>query len=141
MLGVALAAADLAPAEAPLARFAVTGDAIDAPLDGLVGDAARGRRIIANRDVGNCFACHRAPEPLERFQGNLGPDLAGVARRLTRGQIRLRLVDASLVNPRTIMPPYHRVSSLTRVAPSLRGRPILTAQEIEDVIAYLSTLD
>ena len=127
-------------ADDPVARYSVSGDAIPAPLAGEAGDAARGRRIVLGRDVANCLACHQLPEPAERFQGNLGPSLAGVGARLSVGQIRLRLVDASFVNPRTIMPPYHRVAGLNKVAPTLAGRPILTAAEIEDVVAYLATL-
>jgi sulfur-oxidizing protein SoxX len=121
-------------------RYIVSGDRIEAPLAGHVGDAERGRRIVIGREVANCLACHQVPEPAERFQGNLGPSLAGIGGRLTTGQLRLRLVDASILNPRTIMPPYHRVAGLNKVAPRLAGRPILSAQDIEDVVAYLASL-
>jgi sulfur-oxidizing protein SoxX len=80
------------------------------------------------------------PEPNEPFQGDLGPDLGGIRTRLTAGQIRLRLVDESRLNPQTLMPPYYRVDGLNRVAARYRGKPVLTAQEIEDVVAYLGTL-
>ena len=66
--------------------------------------------------------------------------LAGVGARLEAGQIRLRLVDASLVNPQTVMPPYFRTENLQDVAPAFRGKPALSAQEIEDVVSYLATL-
>jgi sulfur-oxidizing protein SoxX len=72
--------------------------------------------------------------------GNLGPPLVGVASRLSEPQIRLRLVNPKRINPETIMPAYHRAEGLTRVAEKYRGRPILSAQEIEDVVAYLLTL-
>jgi L-cysteine S-thiosulfotransferase len=124
----------------PLAPFVVTGDAITAPLAGAVGDAARGRAVVKDRAVGNCLICHAAPEPDERFMGNLSPDLKGVGSRLTSGQTRLRLVDQSLINPQTIMPPYYRIDGLTRVAPRYKGQPALTAQQIEDIVAYLTTL-
>jgi L-cysteine S-thiosulfotransferase len=130
-----------APLEAAgLASFVVTDDAIVAPLEGKVGDALRGRAIIKDRVNGNCLICHTAPEPDELFMGNIGPDLKGVGGRLTQGQLRLRLVDQSRINPKTAMPPYYRVDGLTRVAPRFQGQPVLTAQQIEDVVAYLTTL-
>jgi sulfur-oxidizing protein SoxX len=109
-------------------------------LDGLVGDPARGLAVVRDRGTGNCLICHRAPISDEPFQGDLGPDLAGVGDRLTAGQIRHRLIDASRLNPATLMPPYHRTDGLTRVATRWQGRPVLTAQQIEDVVAWLATL-
>jgi L-cysteine S-thiosulfotransferase len=90
--------------------------------------------------VGLCLLCHSGPFPEERFQGDLAPDLRGVGRRLTEGQIRLRMVDSARVNPATIMPPYHRTDGLARVAPAFRGKPVLSAAEIEDVVVFLTTL-
>ena len=112
---------------------------IPASLTGAKGDPQRGRAIVANRQVGLCLLCHSGPFPEERFQGNLAPDLRSAAR-LTEGEIRLRLVDPARANPQTIMPAYYRTEGLTRVSPSLRGKPILTAEQIEDVVAYLRTL-
>jgi sulfur-oxidizing protein SoxX len=131
---------------ATLLALACTGgtahatDAIVQPLTDTKGDPARGRTIVTNRQLGLCLLCHSGPFPEERFQGNLAPDLAGVGRRLTEGQLRLRIVDSSRVNPATIMPAYHRIEGLTRVAPAFRDKPILTAQQIEDVVAFLTTL-
>jgi sulfur-oxidizing protein SoxX len=119
---------------------AIVGDEIPSSLTGRPGDPARGRAVILDRQLGNCLLCHALPEPGERFQGNIGPDLAGVAERLTEGQIRLRVVDATRVNPDTAMPAYHRVEGLTRVAAEYRGRPVLTAEQVEDVVAFLRTL-
>jgi sulfur-oxidizing protein SoxX len=121
----------------PAGAFA--GDEIPASLTGAKGDPARGRAIVANRQVGLCLLCHTGPFPEERFQGNLAPDLREAAR-LTEAEIRLRLVDPARANPRTIMPAYYRTESLTRVAPAYRGKPVLTAEQIEDVVAYLVTL-
>ena len=84
--------------------------------------------------------CHAGPYPQERFQGTLAPDLKGAGSRWSEGQLRLRIVDASRINPQTIMPPYYRVDRLDRVSPGFRGKPILTAEQIEDVVAYLMTL-
>jgi sulfur-oxidizing protein SoxX len=128
------------PAAGQVAPFTVAGDAIEAPLAGRAGDAARGQAVVKNRETANCLICHSIPDPREAFMGEIGPPLAGVGARLTPGQIRLRLVDPTLVNPGAIMPPYHRIHDLLRVDPRFAGRPVLTAQEIEDVVAWLTTL-
>jgi len=124
----------------PLAPYQITGDAIAEPLGGLVGDPTRGRAIVLDRARGNCLICHAVPVPSEPFQGDLGPDLTGVGARLTAGQIRLRMVDTTRVNPDSIMPPFYRVDGLVRVAARFAGTPVLTAQEIEDVVSWLETL-
>jgi sulfur-oxidizing protein SoxX len=123
-----------------LKPFAVAGDSIPAPLTGANGDAARGRAIVGDRQVGFCLLCHPGPIPEEPLQGTIGPDLRGVGSRLSEGQIRLRVVDQRRVNPDTIMPPFYRMDGLIRVPDAYRGRPILTAGQIEDVVAYLATL-
>jgi L-cysteine S-thiosulfotransferase len=118
----------------------VVGDAIPASLTGSPGDAARGRAIVADRQVGLCLLCHTAPIAEERFQGNLAPSLAGAGSRWSEGQLRLRLVDASRLNADTIMPPYYRTGGLQRVAKSFSGKTILSTGQIEDVVAYLGSL-
>jgi len=122
------------------ASVAAQQDSIPYSLSGQPGDPARGRAIVANRTVGLCLLCHSGPIPEERFQGNLAPSLEGAGLRSTPGQLRLRLVDARRLNPDTIMPPYYRTDGLTRVARNFQGKTILTAQQIEDVVAYLATL-
>ena len=87
-----------------------------------------------------CILCHSGPFPEEKFQGDLAPSLAGAGHRWSEGQLRLRLVDASRLNPGTIMPSYYRVEGLDRVAPAWRGKPILSAEQIEDIVAYLASL-
>ena len=109
-------------------------------LTGTPGDAGRGRAVVANRQLGLCLLCHTGPIPEERFQGNLAPDLAGAGKRWSTGQLRLRIVDARALNPQTIMPPYHRTDGLHRVAPAFTAAPMLSAQQVEDVVAYLLTL-
>jgi len=124
----------------PLSTYAIDGDAIPASLTGGEGDPARGRAIVLDRRRGACLLCHTGPFPEEKFQGTLAPDLAGAGSRWTAGQLRLRLVDATRLNSDTIMPPYYRVDGLTRVGRAWQGRPILTAEQIEDVVAFLLTL-
>ncbi len=118
---------------------AFAADSIPASLTGAKGDPARGRAIVANRQVGLCLLCHSGPFPEERFQGNLAPDLRSAAR-LSEGQIRQRIVDSTKLNPQSIMPAYYRSEGLERVATAYRGKTILTAEQIEDIVAYLLTL-
>ena len=133
----ALAAAMIAGSLLP---YQIVGDAIPASLTGVVGDPARGRAIVVDRRLSACLLCHSGPFPEEKFQGNLAPDLSGVGSRWSPGQMRLRLVDASRLNPDTIMPSYYRVEGLIRLGAAWRGKPILTAGQIEDVVAVLMTL-
>ena len=140
---VALAAALLAgtlPAGAAetLVPYRVEAGAIAAPLAPR-GDPERGREIVLGRDA-NCTLCHSVPGNGARPMGDLGPPLAGTGSRLTEGQLRLRVVDSLRVNPDTIMPSYYRVEGLAAVASQYRGRPVLTAQQVEDVVAYLLIL-
>jgi L-cysteine S-thiosulfotransferase len=143
--GVALLAAlSAAPvralADVALRPYMIIGDAIPASLTGSSGDPVRGREIVVNRQVGLCLLCHSGPFPEQKFQGTMAPDLKGAGARSNEGQLRLRIVDASRIKPDTIMPPYYRADGLERVAPSFQGKPILTAEQIEDVIAFLLTL-
>ena len=123
-----------------LAGTAYPNDEIPASLTGSKGDPARGRAIVVDRQVGLCLLCHSGPFPEQRFMGDLAPDLAGVGSRLSAGQIRLRIVDPGKLNPATIMPAYYRTEGLQRVSPAFRGKTILSARQIEDVVAFLVTL-
>lgn len=129
-----------ATAETSLRPYKVVGDAIPRSLTGRPGDPQQGRSIVADRQTGLCLLCHSGPFPEQPLQGNLAPNLAGAADRWSIGQLRLRIVDAGLVSPSTIMPSYYRTRGLVQVAPSFAGKPILTAEQIEDVVAYLATL-
>lgn len=122
-----------------LASTTITGDGIAQSLTGRPGDAARGRALVVDRTT-TCILCHSGPFPELRFQGDLAPNLAGAGGRWTIPQLRLRLVDASRFNPDTIMPSYYRVDGLTRVGRHWQGKPILDAEQIEDIVAYLATL-
>jgi L-cysteine S-thiosulfotransferase len=139
-LAMTIAGSHIASGEEGLRPYTVVRNAIPQSLTGMKGDPARGRAIVANRQVGLCLLCHSGPFPEERFQGNLAPDLAGAGARETEGELRLRIVDASRLKPGTIMPAYYRIDGLERVAPAFKGKPVLTAEQIEDVVAYLVTL-
>ena len=122
-----------------IVRYEVRGDAIDQALTATPGDANRGRAVVTGRDE-NCLLCHAISETGERFMGNVAPPLSGVARRLSAGQLRLRVVDPTRLNRNATMPSYYRIDGLDNVARAYAGKPILTAQQIEDVVAYLLTL-
>jgi sulfur-oxidizing protein SoxX len=138
---VALLAAALpgAAVAQDLRPYAVTGDGIAEALTGTPGDPARGRALVLDRSS-TCILCHSGPFAEARFQGDLAPSLAGAGSHWSVSQLRLRLVDASRFNPQTIMPSYYRVDGLDRVAPNWRGKPILSAEQIEDIVAFLATL-
>ena len=122
-----------------LRSYVVTGDGIAESLTGTPGNAARGRALVLER-TSTCILCHSGPFPEATFQGDLAPSLAGAGSRWSEGQLRLRLVDASRLNPATIMPSYYRIDGLLRVGPAWRGKPILSAEQIEDIVAYLASL-
>jgi sulfur-oxidizing protein SoxX len=145
VLGVALAGlaqAQNAPEAvgAALVPSSVVLDAIPLSLTGSPGDPGRGRAIVANRQVGLCLLCHSGPFPEDRFQGDLAPDLKGAGSRWSAGQLRLRIVDSGRINAATIMPAYYKIEGLSRVAPAYQGKPVLSAEQIEDVVAFLTTL-
>jgi sulfur-oxidizing protein SoxX len=119
--------------------YAVIDDAIPRSLTGTAGDATRGRALVVERSS-TCILCHSGPFPEQKFQGDLAPSLAGSGSRWSEGQLRLRVVDASRLNATTIMPSYYRVDGLHRVGTLWRGKPILSAEQIEDIVAYLGSL-
>lgn len=139
VMALAIPSSAIATADA-LQPFRISGDAILAPLGGARGNAARGREIVADRQKGLCLLCHTGPFPEQPFQGTLAPDLRGTGARWSEGQLRLRIVDSSKLNPATIMPSYYRVHGLTRVGSAWQNKPVLTPNEIEDVVAFLLTL-
>jgi len=122
-----------------LKPYVAVGDGIPQSLTGAPGDASRGRALVLERSS-TCILCHSGPFPETRFQGDLAPSLEGTGNRWSASQLRLRLVDASRFNPATIMPSFYRVDGLDRVGRAWRGKPILTAEQIEDVVAYLANL-
>lgn len=138
VLAAAMAAAGCATPGGD-SRYQMTGGEIRQPLTSAAPDAEHGRKVLISRES-NCILCHAAPETGERFFGNLAPPLSGVGKRLTAAQMRAHIVNPQYFNPQSIMPAYYRVDGLNRVAEPLRGKPVLTAEQIEDVIAYLLTL-
>ena len=116
------------------AQYGVENDQIAASLTGRAGDPVRGAALFANRQISTCVLCHpERPSP-----DAIGPSLAGVGGRLSEGQIRLRIVDAARVNPDTVMPSFYRVAGLNRVGRQWLDKPILDAEQIEDLVAFLA---
>jgi len=138
LVGLALSSTASA---AEMAKYEIVDDtSIPKSLTGKPGDPANGRKLAINRKKGNCLACHVMPIPEQQFHGNLGPSLVGVAERYDEGELRLRVVDAKVVNPDTTMPAFYRSSGLHRVLKKFQGKTILAAQDVEDIVAYLKTL-
>jgi L-cysteine S-thiosulfotransferase len=127
-----------------LVAYRIEGDTLRAPLTNEPGDPVRGRSTVLNRNEGGCILCHAVPgagsAENERFMGNLAPSLAGIGAKRSPAQLRLRIVDSTRIDPATPMPAYYRIEGLNRVASAYRGKPILSAQQVEDVVAYLATL-
>jgi sulfur-oxidizing protein SoxX len=140
MLGVMMACAAItdAAAQDKLVPYTIVDGGIPQPLTGQPGDPARGRALVADRQKGGCLNCHAVPGA--RSPGDLGPDLAGVAARHSLAALRLRLVDPRKIDRESRMPAFYALDGLTRVAPAFAGTPLLQAQEIEDVLAFLATL-
>ena len=139
LFAIALLAGSYPSGAQGLQTYTIVGDAVPDSLTGTSGDAGRGRALIVERSS-TCILCHSGPFPEQKFQGDLAPNLAGAGSRGSEGQLRLRLVDASRLNATTIMPAYYRTDGLNRVGSPWRGKPILSAEQIEDIVAYLMTL-
>ncbi|MCW9032774.1 MAG: sulfur oxidation c-type cytochrome SoxX [Rhodospirillales bacterium] len=138
---VALSAATIAAEPAKLVKYEIKdGNSIPKSLTGKPGDAKKGREAAIHRKKGNCLACHTLPIPEQSFHGDVGPDLKGVADRYSEGEIRLRLVNSKVVNEDTIMPAFYKTDGLNRVMKKFKGKTILSAQDVEDIVAYLMTL-
>ena len=119
----------------------VSDDAVNAPLEGQIGDPQRGLSEFTDREKGHCVLCHSVDGLNVEFQGNVGPPLTGIGSRLTAGEIRYRIIGAQQIWPETVMPSYYRTDGLNRVGEAFKGRPALSAQQIEDLVAYLSSLE
>ena len=133
----ALYANTTAPGDVKIENLAIA----DA-LTGQAGDAAEGRKIFANRKQGNCLACHANSEMSEHlFHGGVGPSLDGVAARWQPEMLRTIVVNAKAVfTKETVMPGFYSLEVGENVRTDLIGKTILSAQQVEDIVAYLATL-
>ena len=118
----------------------ITNDSIVTPLTAQAGDVNRGREIASSRQIGMCILCHQIPNSPDKFQGDIATQLAGAGARWSVPQLRLRIVDSRRMNAESVMPAYHKVAGLSRVGAAWRDKPILDAQQVEDVVAWLATL-
>ena len=131
------AAQTIAPADVVIEDMTISQS-----LTGVPGDPANGRKVFANRKKGNCLACHQNPDLSELlFHGEIGPSLEEVGDRYDEAFLRALLVNAKAIFEDTLMPAFYvDNATLRRVSSKFDGKTILTAQEVEDVIAYLMTL-
>lgn len=140
-VGLVMATSAIAGEAAKIVKYDVVDDtSIPKSLTGKPGDAKNGRKISIHRKKGNCLACHKMPVPEQQFHGNIAPDLKGVAERYTEGELRLRIVDSKVLNEDSFMPAFYRNDGFHRVLKKFVGKTLLSAQEVEDVVAYLLTL-
>lgn len=134
-------AASVQVSEPGLVSYTIVDDmAINEPLTDTVGDAVNGRKLAVNRKKGNCLACHVMPISEQSFHGETAPSLYGVGNRLSEGELRLQLVNSKVTNENTMMPSFYRVTGYNRILKKFDGKTILSAQEVEDIVAYLKTL-
>lgn len=141
MFSLNVSAQEMKPLTPEMAKAKVMdGSKIPVSLTGKPGDPVNGKKVAINRKKGNCLACHDMPIPDQAFHGNAGPDLHGIGRRYTAAELRLRLVNPKIINPDTFMPAFYRDYGFTRVLKKFQGKTILSAQEIEDVVAYLVSI-
>lgn len=134
-LTLALLVALAGPAAAQIVEYKVVGDGIPQSLTGKPGQAAQGRALLLKREAANCLQCHAIAKDKDLAGGgSKGPALDGVGSALTPAQLRLSVVDYSRVARGTAMPSFHKSGG------GAGGGPVLSAAEIEDVVAYLSTL-
>lgn len=128
----------------PGVNVVVTGGiaTLPAPLTGRPGDPGEGAKVVIGRRLGNCLSCHEIGALREEaFHGDVGPPLDGVAGRWDAAALRMIVVNAKMVfGTETVMPAFYRTAGLNRVRPEFDGKPILTAQQVEDVVAFLATL-
>ncbi len=123
------------------AEYKVEDEAIKASLTGQAGNVDNGKKVFLNRKKGNCLACHVVSSLKDQpFHGEVGPPLDGAASRWSEGELRLRIVNSKLLNEDTIMPAFHRADGLHRVLKKFKGKTMLSAQEVEDVLAYVMTM-
>ena len=140
-IGGSLALLLSSPASAAdLKKYQINNDAIATSLTGKAGDPVNGKKLATNRKKGNCLACHSMPIPEQAFHGNIGPDLKGISSRYSEGELRLRIVNPKVLNSETIMPAFYKADGFNRVMKKFAGKTIITAQEVEDIVAYLMTL-
>ena len=140
-IGGSLALLLSSPASAAdLIKYQINNDAIATSLTGKAGDPVNGKKLATNRKKGNCLACHSMPIPEQAFHGNIGPDLKGVSNRYSEGELRLRIINPKVLNSETIMPAFYRVDGLNLVIKKFAGKPIISAQDVEDIVSYLMTL-
>jgi L-cysteine S-thiosulfotransferase len=118
----------------------IDGDSIPLPLADAIADAAHGESLFVSRDGGHCVLCHQVAGLDAEFQGNVGPALTEIGSRFSSGQLRLRVVDYEQVRPGVLMPSYYRTHDLYQVSKAHEDKPILSAEDVEDLVAYLSSL-
>jgi L-cysteine S-thiosulfotransferase len=136
-LGAGSALAEVAPGD-----IKIKDGAFAKSLTGKPGDPKAGKKWFVGRKLGNCLACHKNKDTSDQqFHGEVGPPLDGVASRYNEAQLRAIVINSKqALNELTLMPAFYRDSGFHRVGKKFEGKTILSAQQVEDVVAYLRTL-
>ena len=141
-LAIVLSTSSLSAADTAPGNVVFEDGAVMASLTGVPGDAASGRKVFMNRKLGNCLACHANSEMIEQsFHGEVGPGLDGVAGRWNEVELRGILVNSKMMFEGTIMPAFYKSSGYERNLKKFEGKTIMSAQQVEDVLSYLLTLN
>ena len=138
--GIAIATVAIAETVAP-GDVSFEDGAVTASLTGEPGDAVKGKQWFVDRKLGNCLACHENSDATEQsFHGEVGPIMDGVADRWSEAELRGIITNSKMTFDGTIMPAFYRDSGYTRPLKDFEGETILSAQQVEDIVAYLLTL-
>lgn len=137
-------AEDVAPADVQYGEY---GE-VAASLTGVAGDAANGEKVFSTKSMGNCVSCHQVSQlPDVPFQGEVGPDISGVGDYRSAEELRGIVANAKMTFEGTVMPAFYKTSGFIRPGDGYTGKapkgdlpPILSAQQIEDLVAFLLTL-
>lgn len=152
LIGVAVVfgfAAHAGAGEVLPSQVSYEAGAVVQSLTGVPGDAASGREIVGNKGLGNCVACHAVTDLADvPFQGEIGPMLDGAGARWSTAELRGIVANAKIMFPDSMMPSFYRTDGFIRPGDAYTGKaavaetfgPLLTAQQVEDVVAYLARL-
>ncbi|SPH21499.1 hypothetical protein ASD8599_02251 [Ascidiaceihabitans donghaensis] len=143
-----IAATGLHAEEVLPTNVAFNDGAVEQSLSGVAGDAANGRIIVGDKGQGNCVACHQVADLADvPFQGEIGPALDGAGERWSEAELRGIVANAKIMFEDSMMPSFYKTEGFIRPGNAYTGKaaddtfgPLLSAQQIEDVVAYLATL-
>ncbi|QIE47212.1 sulfur oxidation c-type cytochrome SoxX [Pseudohalocynthiibacter aestuariivivens] len=147
-MALALSTGGLAAGEVAPSQVKYEDGAVMTSLTGTPGDAAEGRKIVGSKKLGNCVACHVVSDLADvPFQGEIGPPLDGAGERWSEADLRGIVSNAKMMFDGSMMPSFYKTEGFIRPGKAYTGKaaddtfgPLLSAEQIENVVAYLVTL-